>query len=130
MMPVAGDAQLLPEIDGEFLAEKGFNCEVAQSAGEVRVLIRDFPFPARYTPSSGTLMLRLPAGYPNANPDMFWTYPDVRLISGAYPLNADYHDPTAGGWQRWSRHDFNWRGGVDDLRTKIASVRRELEKGR
>jgi hypothetical protein len=129
-MAIAGNPLLLPELDVEFLNEKNFDCEVLQTAGEVQVVINDFPFPELYSPRVARLMLRLPSGYPNANPDMFWTNPDVRLASGSYPLNADYHDPSAGGWQRWSRHDNTWRAGTDDLRTKVASVRRELEKGR
>jgi hypothetical protein len=129
-MPVTGDVALLPEIDAEFLEEKGFDYEIVQAPGEVRVIIHGYSFPGQYTPRSSNLMLRPPAGYPNANPDMFWTNPDVKLTNGAYPLNADYHDSSAGGWQRWSRHDNSWRGGVDNLRTKLASVRRELEKGR
>jgi hypothetical protein len=129
-MPVTERPVLLPELDVEFLSEKGFDFETVQVNGEVRVIIHDFPFPAQYTPRKANLMLRLPAGYPNSNPDMFWTYPDVRLTSGNFPLSADYHDPGANNWQRWSRHDGTWRPGTDDLRTKLASVRRELEAGR
>ena len=129
-MPATGKVELLPEIDAEFLEEKGFDYQVVQASGEIRVIISNFPFPEQYTPRASKLMLRLPAGYPNANPDMFWTNPDVKLTNGAYPLNAGYLDPTADGWQRWSRHDYGWRGGIDNLRTKLASVRREIEKGR
>ncbi len=130
MMPVTGNISVLPEIDAEFLGEKGFDCEVVQAAGEVRVILHKFPFPAQYTPRQANLMVRLSAGYPNGNPDMFWTNPDVKLADGRWPLNAEYHDPSAGGWQRWSRHDNSWRAGIDNLRTKMASVRREIEKGR
>jgi hypothetical protein len=129
-MPATGNVALLPEIDAEFLEEKGFDYEIVEAAGEVRVIIHNSPFPQQYAPRTANLMLRLPAGYPNANPDMFWTNPDVKLTNGAYPTNADYHDPSTGGWQRWSRHDHGWRGGIDNLRTKLAAVRRELEKGR
>jgi len=129
-MAITGNPALLPELDVEFLDEKGFDCEVVQANGEVKVSIPNFPIPAHYTPRSATLMLRLPAGYPNANPDMFWTSPDVKLLNGAFPQNADYHDPSGGNWQRWSRHDQSWSAGTDNLRSKIASVRRELELGR
>ena len=129
-MAVTGTPSLLPELDVEFLNEKNFDCEVVQVGGEVRVIINDFPFPAQYSPRTARLMLRLPSGYPNANPDMFWTSPDVKLLNGNLPLNANYYDPSADNWQRWSRHDNSWRPGTDDLRTKIASVRRELEAGR
>lgn len=53
---------------------------------------------------------------------------DVKLSSGAFPNRADYYDPGADGWQRWSRHS-DWRPGIDNLRTKLASVRRELVRG-
>lgn len=129
-MAIAGTPSLLPEIDVEFLNEKNFDCEVLQIGGEIRVVINDFPFPAQYSRRTARLMLRLPSGYPNANPDMFWTHPEVRLMNGGYPLNAAYLDPSAGGWQRWSRHENSWRAGTDDLRTKVASVRKELERGR
>ena len=130
MMSPVESISLLPEIDAEFLQEKGFENEIIQVGGEVRVVLHDFSLPEQYTPRSANLMLRLPSGYPNANPDMFWTNPVVKLTTGSYPLNAEYLDPTADGWQRWSRHDQSWRGGVDNLRTKLASVRRELQKGR
>lgn len=129
-MAITGTPTLLPELDVEFLNEKDFDCEVTQVGGEVRVIINNFPFPAQYSPRTAKLMLRLPSGYPNANPDMFWTSPDVKLLNGNLPLNANYYDPSAGNWQRWSRHDNSWRPGTDDLRTKISSVRKELESGR
>lgn len=129
-MPIEGTPALLPEPDIQFLEEKEFDYEIVQANGEVRVTIRDFPFPEQYRPRRANLMLRLPAGYPNANPDMFWTNPEVRLANGKFPLNAGWHDPSASNWQRWSRHSKSWRPGTDNLRTKIASVRRELEAGR
>jgi hypothetical protein len=129
-VPIVGGTGLLPEIDAEFLTEKDFDCEIMQVPGEVRVILRGFTLPPHYMPRQTNLMVRLPAGYPNGNPDMFWTQPDVRLRNGAFPVGAEYHDPSAGGWQRWSRHDTGWRAGIDNLRTKYASVRRELDKGR
>jgi hypothetical protein len=118
----------LPEIDYHFLEEKGWQYEVVIGPGELRVYIRGFELPAAYLPRLTDLLIRLPMGYPQANPDMFWTKPDVLLARGGYPNRADYHDPTAGGWQRWSRHGA-WRPGVDNFRTKLAAVRHELEAG-
>jgi Prokaryotic E2 family E len=118
----------LPEIDYRFLEEKGWQYEVVVGPGEVRVYIRGFELPAAYAPRLSDLLVRLPMGYPQANPDMFWTRPDVLLARGGYPNRADYHDPTADGWQRWSRHG-GWRPGVDNLRSKLAAVKHELEAG-
>lgn len=119
--------KLVPEADREFLEEKGYTYDVTQTGPEVRVTIQEFPLPTPYTPRAVQLMLKLPAGYPNANPDMFWTRPDVRLAAnGAFPQAADVHED---GWQRWSRHS-TWRPAIDNLRTKVASVVAELKKGR
>ncbi len=121
-------AALLPQLDLDFLDEKGWRYEIAPHRGEVRIYIREFLLPDAYSPRVTDLLIRLPLGYPQTNPDMFWTKPDVRLVSGAFPNRADYHDPTADNWQRWSRHG-NWRPGIDDLRSKLASVMRELGAG-
>jgi hypothetical protein len=119
---------VLPQADLDFLNEKGWRFEIAPHPGEVRIYIRDFQLPQWYSPRLTDLLIRLPLGYPQSNPDMFWTKPDVRLANGAYPNRADYHDPSADHWQRWSRHN-DWRPAIDNLRSKMASVKRELEAG-
>jgi len=122
---------LVPEVDRDFLAVKGYMFSAKRVGADVHVVIEDFPFPPAYTPPSANLLIILPAGYPNANLDMFRTIPDVKLVSGAWPKNADNREVHAGvSWQRWSRH-FNsgWRQGIDNLRTFVASVRHELGKG-
>ncbi len=119
---------VLPQADLDFLNEKGWQYEIAPHPGEVRIYIRRFRLPEAYSPLVIDLLIRLPVGYPQSNPDMFWTSPDVRLMSGAYPNRADYHDPSAENWQRWSRHGA-WRPGIDNLRSKMASVKKELEAG-
>lgn len=103
--------------------ERGMTC----------VEIRRFQLPSAYEPAETTLLLRLPAGFPNAAPDMFWTSPGVRLKGGSVPLAAQVIE-TYGGrqWQRWSRHlpPGSWRPAVDSLRTLIMIVKRELDKGK
>jgi hypothetical protein len=60
---------------------------------------------------------------------MFYTIPDLKLPSGAYPQSCDQH-PSIGNrpWQQWSRH-LTWRSGTDNLRTFIAAVTAEVNKG-
>jgi hypothetical protein len=122
---------LVPEIDRDFLAAKGYKFIAKRIGADLHVIIEDFPFPVAYTPQFAKLLIILPAGYPNANLDMFRTVPDVKLASGAWPKNAEVRETHDGvSWQRWSRH-FNsaWRQGVDNLQTFVASIRRELDKG-
>ncbi len=128
MSAIQNPVPVLPQVDLEFLGEKGWQYEVVSCPGEVRVYFRGFELPPAYTPRVTDLLIRLPLGYPQSNPDMFWTRPDVLLGGRGYPNRADYHDPTADNWQRWSRHS-KWRSGIDSLRTKLTSVRRELEAG-
>jgi len=130
-MEVEEIEDLLPEIDREFLASKGYKHRVKRVGQDIHVMIDDFSLPSAYTPQSATMLIILPAGYPNANLDMFRTIPDVKLANGNWPERADVRETHAGvSWQRWSRH-FNtaWRQGVDNLRTFIASIKHELDKG-
>jgi hypothetical protein len=94
----------------------------------VHLTIRRFPFPP-YTPKEAELLIRLPAGYPQTAVDMFYTIPDVKLPSGQFPQSCDQH-PMVGGkaWQQWSRH-ITWRSGIDNLRTFLAALVAEINKG-
>lgn len=122
---------ILPEIDREFLAEKKLKYTVSRVGADIQVVIHDFDFPAAYAPRKANLLIILPAGYPNANLDMFWTEPVVKLANGAWPDRADNHATYDGvSWQRWSRHfKTAWRQGVDNLRTFVATIRKELARG-
>ncbi len=122
---------LIPEIDREFLVEKGFKFSARRFDSEVHVILHDFEFPEAYLPRTSDVLIVLPAGYPNANLDMFRTRPDVKLANGSWPDRAEPH-VTYGNesWQQWSRHFKNpWRQGIDNLRTFVTSIRRELAKG-
>ncbi len=125
-------AALIPELDLEYLEAKGYRYGLQAEGGWINVVIHDFALPVRYAPVRAELLVRLPAAYPNTNPDMFWTRPDVMLAGGGWPRAATCHETYGGlGWQRWSRHfpAGSWRPGVDCLETYLASIRRELHKG-
>jgi len=119
---------LIPEDDVVFLDEKGFAYDLTQAAGEVHLVLHKFAFP-KYRPTEAEMLIRIPAGYPQAALDMFFTIPDVKLPSGAFPNRCDQH-PAIGGktWQQWSRHT-TWRAGVDSLRTFLSAVIREIDRG-
>lgn len=123
--------KILPEKDVEYLQEKQYEFEVHQMGGEIHIIIHHFLFPTPYQPDRADMLIILPAGYPIANPDMFWTYPDVKLNGNQWPTNSDYHQDFHGkSWQRWSRHlTKGWRPGVDNLRNFVTSISREIGKG-
>jgi hypothetical protein len=141
-MPGTNWEDLLPADDVSFLKSKYPAAQVYRVGEEVHVLFPAFPFPAGYSPSSADLVVRLVAGYPDAHPDMFWTKPDVKLSSGAWPAASDVHEiPGAGTgvevyagipWQRWSRHiqKSDWRAGVDGLQTFVGTIKSELNQKR
>jgi len=131
-MGAATKSRLLPEADAEYLETKGYRFSEEAVGGWIHVIVHEFSLPAAYCPGTCDLLIRLPAGYPNANPDMFWTRPDVRLANGNWPSRGDYHESFAGAsWQRWSRHfpPDTWRPGTDTLQSFLATIRRELAKG-
>jgi hypothetical protein len=124
---------LLAEEDLSHLREKAYQFEARQEAGFVNVIIRNFRLSAKYALSKTDLLLRLPPNFPMAKPDMFWTFPHVRLAGGSFPPQADVLDVILEGrqWQRWSRHlaDTQWRPGRDNLRVFLGIIRQELQEG-
>lgn len=123
---------LIPEIDTEYLAEKCYHYDLCESGGSVGVIIHSYAFPPPYSPEKADLLVMLPAGYPSAKPDMFWTSPDVKLQANAWPLASEPHEEHCGrNWQRWSRHfpEDRWRPGTDDLRSYMAAIHAELLRG-
>ena len=120
----------LPERDKDFLDEKGFNYELVEFPGGIYLIINDFPFPAAYTPRLAKVLIVIPTGYPEAKVDMIFTIPDVKLVNGQWPQNCEQHVPHNNlTWQQWSRH-INWRIGVDNLRTFMTAMKKELDLGR
>jgi hypothetical protein len=73
--------ELLAEEDVQHLKDKGYIFEVERAAGFICVVIRNFPLPAGYNPQTTDFLLRLPPNFPMACPDMFWTFPHVRLAN-------------------------------------------------
>jgi len=121
--------ELIPELDREFLSEKGYIFEVVSGKGPLFLIIKDFPFSDSYVPQIADLLIIIPAGYPNAPLDMFWTNPDVKLINGNWPSASDNHEQyNERSWQRWTRHG-SWRMGIDSLKSFLTSVKKEIAKG-
>lgn len=121
----------LLEPDEEYLRAKDYKFEIAEQERELHVIIHEFPLPEAYSERHVDLLVRLPAGYPDAKLDMFWTSPRVTLTNGQMPHRANVMENHGGrSWQRWSRHWQNpWRPGIDGLDTFLIAVRSELTKG-
>lgn len=121
---------LIPERDEGFLRGQGFEYELSEFGGNTHLVLKNRELPQAYTPRVADILIILPPGYSMSPLDMWWTSPIVKLTSGAMPLNCE-HLQTFGEreWQRWSRHYENWRAGVDDLRSFITAMQKELLEG-
>ncbi len=122
---------LLPD-DVAFLRRQAYCWEEKSESGFTCVVIRNFPLPPGYQVAVGDLLVRLPVGFPDAAPDMWWFDPPLRLASTGVPApNADQPETHLGRtWQRWSRHfpGGAWRPGRSGLESYLSLIRKDLER--
>lgn len=95
-----------------------------ESAGWTYLMIADYPLPAGFDPNRVTLLVKLPPGFPDAAPDMFWTYPPVKAPSGSMPRATCSERLLGKDWQRFSWHlaPGAWQPGVSDLRDFLRCI--------
>jgi len=121
---------MLTKDDSEYLHRMGYRFEVTSDGGLVCLVINDWRLPEAYEPEAVDLLIRLPPGFPDAQPDMFWCDPPVRIrISGAFPIAADSFEQYLGRtWQRFSRHlpPGVWQPGRDSLESYMTLIRADL----
>lgn len=94
--------------------------------GFINIVITDYPTGAGLQPERTDVLVRLPLGFPDATPDMFWCDPPVSTATGVTIPGTEAREAHAGRtWQRWSRHiQGQWRPGIDNLGTYLAYIRR------
>lgn len=115
----------LPAADSAYLDEKGIAHEEAQDGGQKAVILRAYALPAaRFDRACADILILLPPGYPDLSPDMFYLVPWVRLVGAhRFPSRADVPFAFGGrSWQRWSRHNTEWRPGVDGIWTMVKRI--------
>jgi len=94
------------------------------------IILRAYPVPAgRFNCDKADFLILLPNGYPDVRPDMFFAMPWLTLVPGnRYPKAADQPFDFAGQrWQRWSRHNNQWRPGIDGIWTMLRRIDAALE---
>ncbi|MDX2027178.1 MAG: E2/UBC family protein [Alphaproteobacteria bacterium] len=119
----------LPSMDAAHLQEKAIAYREINQNGQKGIVFSSYPLPpARFDAEKADVLILLPQGYPDVPPDMFFTLPWVRLKSGHFPKAADqafnFENQT---WQRWSRHNNEWRAGVDGIWTMLKRVDTALQ---
>lgn len=124
---------MLPPEEIQHLNDLGLEHEIQSEAGMICVVIREYRLPAGYRPDVVDLLLRLPQGFPDVPPDMWWTVPTVQFAAtGEQPPQTQLQETHLGRqWQRWSRHltPGQWRPGRDSLQTFLRIIRTDLESG-
>lgn len=106
--------------------------EEADEAGFHCVVIKNFPLPAGYQVQSTDLLLRLPPGFPDAAPDMWWCDPPIRIAATqAFPPASELIENYLGRqWQRFSRHfqPGQWKPGRSGVESFLAVIRRDFAR--
>lgn len=115
---------VLPEPDQRFVDDHSMAVEAATDGDRKGVVFKDFNTLARFDHDKTDILLVLPGGYPDACPDMFYCFPWIKLRGAAgWPERADVAFDFAGRrWQQWSRHNSEWRAGVDGIHTMIRRI--------
>jgi hypothetical protein len=118
-----------------------YKIDVVEEDTVINVIIRGFPTSALFNNPSANLLLRVPRSYPDAGPDMFWTDPELKLLDGTEPTNAQQMEkypaldsiPEFSGkqWRRFSWHPQpnsprRWNPSVDNLASYLQFVRKRF----
>src|SRR5262245_56514450 len=110
------------------LAEAGLVSERAtlhaEPGGWRFLVIADYELPAGFQPNLVELLVKLPPGFPDAAPDMFWVHPPVRTASGSQPRSTSMERLLGKDWQRFSWHLSGgaWKPGVSTLRDFLRCI--------
>lgn len=120
---------VLPIRDRHYLTERGIAFEEVDG-NEKGVIFPGYVLPAgRFDQAKADILVLLPPGYPDVRPDMFFAIPWIKLArSSQYPRAADQPREYQGRrWQQWSRHNNQWRPGVDGIWTMLRRIDTALE---
>jgi hypothetical protein len=121
---------MLTDADTRFLESRGWRFETQAEGELVNLVIFGYELPSGYTVTHADLLIRLPGGFPDAAPNMFWLCPPATHANNAEPAGAEQREQYLGRtWQRWSRHlsENEWRAGIDNLQTFMRFIRTNLE---
>ena len=122
---------MLPFKDRRYLEERGLPFEEMGDSAQMGIVLSDFSLPpGLFDTENADILIVLPSGYPDTPPDMFFSIPWLKLkSSGNYPRAANVSFDFGGkNWQRWSRHNNEWRPGTDGIWTMLKRVETALQK--
>lgn len=102
-----------------------------QPDGWCFVILRDFQVPEAYQPNQTQLLVKLPPRFPDANPDMFWVHPHLRLCDGRAPKATSTEHLLGRPWQRFSWHlqPGAWRPGTSSFMDFLNCIKARFARG-
>src|SRR5580693_4215755 len=108
----------LPSKDRRYLSERELLFEEVVAGSANGLVFPQWNLPEGVFDQARTsLLIVLPGGYPDVAPDMFFAYPWIKLAKTqgyARCANQAFQFNNI-QWQRWSRHNPEWRRGVDGI---------------
>jgi hypothetical protein len=109
------------------------DAEITEIGGTAAVVtIPNFPLGPGWSATKTTVRFVVPAGYPVARPDCFWTDADLRLVDSKMPQATNFQALPSGGeallWFSW--HAGQWNPNQDSLLTYINVIRTRLKEPR
>jgi len=119
------NSTVLPSADRRYVSEHELVTEDVAQGEQKGIVFKNYPLPlGRFQVETADILVVLPRGYPDTAPDMFFADPWLTLkATGAYPEKADQAFSFAGrNWQRWSRHNEEWRAGRDCIQTMLRRI--------
>ena len=122
--------EFLPKKCQRYLTGRGSAYEQLEEGPQKAIILRGVKLPeGKYDTTQVDILIMLPPGYPDCAPDMFYVMPWLRLSSTKnYPRAADQAFGFNGlQWQRWSRHNNEWRPGIDGIWTMVKRIEEALE---
>ena len=121
---------LLPRQDRRYLEERGITVrEIVEGATKGMILTGITLPEGKYQVSQADILILLPPSYPEVAPDMFYAVPHLKLVAGQREPRCTQARQAFDGqtWQRWSRHNNQWRPGIDGIWTMLKPVEEALE---
>lgn len=120
---------IIPAPDRRYLEDHGLQPDAIIENNQKGLVFPSYPLPnGKFNRPQTDILILLPAGYPDAPPDMFFCNPPILLADGSAAASTDVQFPFHGRlWQRWSRHNSAWRPGIDGIHTMLQRVNAALQ---
>lgn len=120
----------LPRQDRRYLEARRIAFREHVEGGNKGVILTGVTLPdGKYQVSEADILILLPQSYPDVAPDMFFAVPHLKLIAEQREPRCTQarHNFDGQSWQRWSRHNNQWRPGIDGIWTMVKRVEEALE---